>query len=248
MPPKSLIEFENVSYAYLKQPAVLKNINLSVKPGKCLAILGASGSGKSTLGKLMAGFLKPTSGQLIFDAKFHNTKNHLELCRKKQLVFQDPSSTLTPFYSPYRTLYDVLKLHFSLNELELNTKIEEILESFNLKKTLFHQKISKLSGGEKQRLSLARSFCIEPELLILDEPLSSCDPFLQKDILRLIKDAMQKRPLTVVVIVHDLAHAGFLADDICLLKEGQIESYQETAHFLTQPSSHYARLFVEAFY
>jgi len=105
-----------------------------------------------------------------------------------------------------------------------------------------------LSGGEKQRLNLARAFSIHPELLILDEPISSCDPFLQKDILYLIKTTMKQKNLGIIVILHDLHHAEFLADDICLFHEGKIDSIESKDQFISNPKTDYARAFIDAFY
>jgi ABC-type dipeptide/oligopeptide/nickel transport system ATPase subunit len=243
-----LCQLQNIGFHYPGEKLLLNKINLELFKGSSLAILGASGSGKSTLAHLLSGFLMPTQGQIVWDPVFLQVTHPRQVYRKKQMVFQDPSSALTPFYTPYRTLYDILNLHFDLTKDELDEKIRHYLGTFGLDQKVFHQKNSKLSGGEKQRLCLARAFCLEPELIVLDEPLSSCDPFLQKEILNLIKQTRQKTGLTLVSILHNLHHASFIADKICLIHNGSIESYGSTQEFLSSPATSYTQKFVEAFY
>jgi ABC-type dipeptide/oligopeptide/nickel transport system ATPase subunit len=242
----TLCSLNNLSFAYKQGKPLLKNISLEIKKGECLAILGGSGSGKSTLGYLLAGFLHPTHGEILW-ADEMQAATPLGQALKKQMVFQDPSSALTPFYTPYKTLYEILKLHFPLSHEELEAQVKKHLILLGLSPELFHKKNRLLSGGEKQRLALARAFCLQPKLLILDEPISSCDLFLQKTILTLLKEKIHDLQITVVVVLHDIHHARFLADKICLLHEGQIEAYGTKETFFTGTHTPYTEMFLEAF-
>jgi len=229
---KLLLEVKDLSFCYPRSLKVLNNINFSLVKGECFCLLGASGSGKSTLGQIIQGFLKPTSGDLIWDKSFLQFKEPLEVYRKKQMVSQDPSSSLSPFYTPYKTLKEVLRFHFDYEEEFLDEKIKNYLELFGIKESVTHQKNHLLSGGEKQRLCLARALSVNPELLILDEPLSSCDPFMQKEILYLLKSAISKLGLSVLIILHDLKHAGFIADRIGFLEDGTLKHIYTKEEFL----------------
>lgn len=240
-----LCSITNISYSYDSRQNQIEGISIKLKQGQALAVLGASGSGKSTLARLIAGFLSPTSGAIDFS---ENLSRDFNAFRLRQMVFQDPSSALTPFYTPYKTLKEVLKLHFPQELKELDKKIENLLEEVGLDRDLFHKKIHQLSGGEKQRLLIARCLSIKPKLIILDEPLSSCDPLLQKEILDILKNKMQSENLSVLIILHDLNHACYIADEILLLHEGKQEAFGETCDFISSPQSLYTQAFLEAFY
>jgi peptide/nickel transport system ATP-binding protein len=238
---------KNLSFHYALNKPILKQLNLDLHKGECLAILGGSGSGKSTLGHLLAGFLTPSSGELTFYNQDKNSLNPLEKFRQKQMVFQDPASALTPFYTPFKTLYEVIKLHFKISKQEMEEKVKKTLTQFGLAEAVFYKKNSSLSGGEKQRLVMARAFCLNPELLILDEPVSSCDILLQKSILSTLKEQIKEQGTTVVIILHDIHQAMFIADTLCLLHEGQIEAYGSSKSLLSTPQSPYTEKFIVAF-
>lgn len=242
-----ICKIQSLNFSYNKH-SVLKNINLDITKGKCLAILGASGSGKSTLGKLLAGLLSPQeSSSIAWFLDERDEKNNLIMKRQKQLVFQDPSASLTPFYTPFKTIYELLNLHFPDTKLALEAQTADILHQFGLVDELFHRKIKYLSGGQKQRLNFARAFCLKPSFLILDEPLSSCDVFLQKDILDLLKKAIYELNITCIIILHDLYQAAYIADTICLLHNGQIEAIGDKHNFLKSPPTPYACQFLSSF-
>lgn len=244
---KTLIcKIQSLSFSYGKQE-VLKDINLEIEKGKCLVILGASGSGKSTLGQILAGLITPVHPNTISWIDSIDQKNTLLKKRHTQLVFQDPGAALTPFYTPFKTIFEVLKLHCSDTQATLEKKTVETLLQFGLNEDIFHKKIKFLSGGQKQRLNLARAFCLKPELLILDEPLSSCDVFLQKEILDLLKKTIKESSLSCVIILHDLYQAAYIADTICLLHKGVIEAIGSKDTFLKTPPTPYAQKFLASF-
>ena len=240
-----ICRIDNLTFSYRTYP-VLKGITMTLKQGECLAICGASGSGKSTLGKILAGYIETDTPSITWSKEMAIVENRLENCRKRQLVFQDPSSALSLFYTPFRTIFETLKLHFPEDTHILNQQTSEILNQFGLKSELFHKKIHLLSGGQKQRLAIARAFCVRPKLLVLDEPLSSCDVFLQKEILDLIKTSIKQFNLTCCFILHDLAQAAYIADTLCLLQNGQIEAEGPIDEVLKNPPTEYARAFFES--
>lgn len=247
MNDSTVCKIQSLNFAYNKHD-ILKNVSLNIEKGQCLVILGASGSGKSTLGKILAGHLSPQNKESIsWHIKTKNNTCYLEQKRQTQLVYQDPGSALTPFYTPLKTISEVLNLHFPSSKLNLEEQAATLLEQFGLTKDLFHRKIKFLSGGQKQRLNLARAFSIKPSVLILDEPLSSCDVFLQKEILDLLKKTINESNLTCIIILHDLYQAAYIADTICLLNEGSIDSMGPTENFLKSPPTPYAKKFLESF-
>jgi ABC-type dipeptide/oligopeptide/nickel transport system ATPase subunit len=247
MKTNSLCKIQSLNFSFGKHK-ILKDVSLEIKKGRCLAILGASGSGKTTLGKILAGLILPHDpSSITWQHETSQETSALEQKRLRQLVFQDPSASLTPFYTPFKTIFEVLKLHYPNSKDYLENQTAQILERFGLYKDLFHRKIKCLSGGQKQRLNLARAYCLKPDLLILDEPLSSCDVFLQKEILDLLKKTIQESNLTCVIILHDLYQAAYIADTICLLNEGSIDSIGSKETFLKSPPTPYAQKFLESF-
>lgn len=242
----NLCTFSHVFFKYHDKKYILKDLNFSLKKGECLAILGSSGSGRSTLGALLAHQLAPSSGQILWPEGFFQFPKTLSCYGKLQRVFQDPSSALTPFYTPYRTLEEVLKLHQVLDPLQRKEKIEELLNEVELSPVVFHQKNKYLSGGEKQRLVLARALCLNPEVLILDEPTSSCDLSTQASILIHLKKRIEKTGMSVVIILHSFAQAAFLADRLCILHHGVIEEIGSTQEILTSPASSYTQMLLAA--
>lgn len=247
MNDSTVCKIQSLNFAYNRH-AILKNVSLDIKKGQCLVILGASGSGKSTLGKILAGHLMPLNKDAIsWQIKTQNNPSHLEIKRQTQLVYQDPGSALTPFYTPFKTIAEVLNLHFPSSKSSIESQAITLLEQFGLTKDLYHRKIKFLSGGQKQRLNLARAFSIKPSVLILDEPLSSCDVFLQKEILDLLKKTIKESNLTCIIILHDLYQAAYIADTICLLNEGAIDSMGPTETFIKSPPTPYAKKFLESF-
>jgi len=238
---EALCTLKAVSFDYPGKKGILSRISLALYPGECLAILGGSGSGKSTLGALFSGQLNPSSGTLTWKGGFFQTPKTLQSFRKLQRVFQDPSSALTAFYTPYTTLNEVLKLHFPLTIEERETRIVTLLKEVGLSPLLAHQKIKTLSGGEKQRLVLARALAVDPEILILDEPTSSCDLSLQASLLLKFKALVKEKKMTLVIILHSLSQARYLADRICILKEGKIEELSSTEDLFTRPQTEYTQ-------
>lgn len=236
----ALCTLSHVFFHYQEKKHILKDLSFSIEKGECLAILGGSGSGKSTLGALLAEGLKPSSGKILWEEGFFKSPKSLGCYRKLQRVFQDPSSALTPFYTPYRTLEEVLKLHGRSKD-ELSEQIETSLLEVGFPKSLFHQKIKTLSGGEKQRLVLARALCLNPEILILDEPTSSCDLSIQASLLLELKKRVKEKKMTLIIILHSLEQAAYLADRICILHHGIIEELGPAESVLNNPKSAYTQ-------
>jgi len=220
----NVLELVNIRKSFGSE-LVLNNLSLTVPEHTATALIGASGSGKSTLAYLIAGQLIPDFGLIFWKKDFLDVDKPLDRFKKIQLVFQDPSSALTPFYTPFRTIKEVLKLHFEFSEIELVEKTTQALSEVGIFEEVFHREIIHLSGGQKQRLVIARALCVNPELLILDEPTSSCDLLLQAQILTMIKKKQRQTNLSVIMISHDIKLSLKLADKILVLDKGVIDYF-----------------------
>jgi len=214
-----MIEFRGVWFKYDEEGEyVLKDINLTVKRGEIISILGDNGSGKTTLIKHMNGLLKPTMGDVYVDGVNTKEKPISELSRKVAIVFQYPEKM---FFSPSveEELKATLK-NFGVEGEELESRVEEILEEFRLADLRGRTPFS-LSGGEQRRLSIAIAFSWDPDYIILDEPTTGLDGESRRDLTKTIENVLSKGK-TVIIVTHDLEYLFEFAPKIILLNQGTI--------------------------
>ncbi len=211
----------DVNKAY-KDHKVLKNINLSVKKGETVAVIGASGSGKSTLLKLMIGLEKPTSGEIWIKDKEISGLNEEELDEIRLnmgMVFQ--YSALFDSMTVADNVAFGLREHSNKSEDEISRIVEEKLDTVDLKEFGGYMP-NELSGGMKKRVSLARAIAFEPEIIFYDEPTSGLDPIMSGKIDNLIKYTQKKMNVTSIVVTHDINSAYYIADRIAMIYEGEM--------------------------
>jgi ATPase components of various ABC-type transport systems, contain duplicated ATPase len=220
-----IITANNIWFSYKKNKTdkdtefILKDISFSLKKGNILGINGESGSGKTTLAKLIAGILIPSRGSLVFN--YNNTKDIK--ANPAQLLFQNSEELI----NPYRIVKDVLTESIEIkNKHALNTDeiLNNILEITGTEKKLLHQKCYELSGGERQKVALARLLAVKPELLILDEPFSAQDVESQLNLLTLFKKINKDEDITVICISHLTNVLKHLTENIITVKDGKIKS------------------------
>lgn len=215
-----MIKFENINFAYEKNREVLKNINFHIKKGKKIAFLGENGSGKSTLFLLMNGILKASSGDIQIDReKLLHKKDVLTNIRKKLgIVFQDPETQIIAPTVLQEMAYGLQNLEIPRAEIE--TIVDSALEEVGLsqcKTKLCHT----LSYGQKKRLSIASIFAMNPDIIVLDEPLVWLDPKNYNKVIELLEEKVKSQK-TIVFSTHDVNFAYNFADYIYVLKNGEI--------------------------
>lgn len=222
---KKLI-IENVSKHYDKK-AILSKINLSVSQNECLGIMGESGSGKSTLAKLLVGLDSFDEGNIIFNEISYKNINKKQLSlihRKIQLVFQNAFGAVNPKYTVEKVLTEPLKIHYKkeLSYEEMKKRAENFLGKVGLKPEFISQKATQLSGGQLQRVCIARALILEPEIIIFDESVSGLDPIIQEQILELLGSLKETMNLTYIFISHDFEACYYLCDKIAIIENGEI--------------------------
>lgn len=210
-----MLKLNQISFHYENDSNILENITFSVDSGEIVAILGNSGSGKSTLLNILCGLAFPDKGSVFLDdVDITNIP-----CEKRNvgLIFQD--------YALFPHLTVEKNVAFALK----NKKDPIVMEMLSLVKMQDFKKRypHELSGGEKQRVAIARSLCARPELLLLDEPFSNLDADLRKNVRREIKSILQKSKTTAIIVTHDIDDALDLASRIIYLKHGRIEKIEE---------------------
>lgn len=202
----------------------VNNVSIKIKKGETLGLVGESASGKTTLGKIVLGLTRADKGSLYIDGKDINEylrKTPREIRRMMQIVFQDPYGSL----DPHMRMGDIVNEGHSI--LGTNRKKrDDILKDILSKVNLFYKDRLKyphqFSGGERQRIAIARALAVNPEFLVLDEPVSSLDVLIQAGILELLKNLQEEFNLTYLFISHDLRVVGYMSDEIAVMRKGEI--------------------------
>lgn len=201
----------------------LNGVTFSVENESILSVIGESGSGKTTLAMIASFLEEPTEGYLYFKNKIiDKSQSKKALWREIQLVFQDPGRSLNPKRSVEFLLKEPLLNYSICHQKEMEKKIDYLLELFELPEYLKKRKADELSGGEKQRIAIARALSVSPSLLILDEPFSFIDPLVKKQTLSVLIDYKKKNRMSWIFINHDLQSIGSFSDYVIILYKGLI--------------------------
>jgi len=209
------VELINITKKYGEQE-VLNSFSLDIEKGKCLAIMGESGSGKSTIAKIIIGLEKQNSGTVKIFTK------------DIEFLFQDSYNALNPRISVEDLIYEPLQFLPNIDVKKKKEIVLELLEQVELSSELLTRKRDELSGGQLQRVCLARALSTKPQIMIFDESLSGLDPLVQDKILDLLYKIQKQYQLTYIFISHDFRLCYFLADRIILIDSGNIiEDFKE---------------------
>ena len=221
----------------------LNNINLKIAKGQTIGIVGESGCGKSTLGKLILKLLEPTSGEVFYKEKNITKLSNKELRplrQKLQIVFQNPYSSLNPRMKIKDIISEPIIVHRILNRKnEITDRVNELLTSVGLEKSHGEKYPHELSGGQRQRVAIARALSLNPEFIILDEPVSALDVSVQSQILNLLIDLQKKFNLTYLFISHNLSVVGFISTHIAVMYLGHIVEYGDKKSIISTPKHPY---------
>lgn len=220
---------------------VLRDISFACGPGECLGIIGESGSGKSTLGRLLLGIEKPDRGTIMFDGK--RVGERKARWGKISAVFQDYTSSINPFYTVEQALLEPLKLQ-GWSRRDRHSKIDLLLHQVGLDPSYRSKYPHELSGGEAQRVCIARAVATEPKLILLDEAVSSLDGSVQLQVLELLRSLRQMYGMSYIFITHDIQAAAYICDRVMIIRSGHIEEIVAVEQ-LKDVQSAYARKLLE---
>ncbi len=214
-----------------------------------MGIVGESGSGKSTLAKIVLGLLKPDRGDIFFEGKplsFFKKSEWKQFRKKTQVVFQNPFNSLDGRMTVREILEEPLRLNGERSQKILRMKVQGLLQEVDLSAGFIGRLPRELSGGECQRIALARAISTGPELLVCDEPVSSLDLLAQARILNLFLRLQIERSVAVLFVSHDLKVVRHLCDWVLVLKEGEVCEIGSCEQILQQPKHLYTRAIVQA--
>ena len=223
---------------------VLFDVSLKVSQGTCLGILGESGSGKSTLGRVICGLLKPDTGEVkIQDVSVYASRNgRKNLQNRLSVVFQDYTTSANPRFRVKEIIAEGLAARERNQKIRLNRleEINRLLELVGLNSSYANRYPHELSGGQLQRVCIARAVACQPEIILFDEAISSLDAHTQIQIMDLLHDLKEKLGLTYIFITHDLTSVTYLCDDVLFLYHGRITEHIPVSR-IAETKDDYAR-------
>ena len=244
-----ILEAKDVSASYTGKDKVLDNINLKVRRGRTVALVGESGSGKSTLARVITGLLPPLSGKILYrneelpPALQSRTRESL---RQMQMIYQMPDTALNPRQKIRKIIGRPLSFYFGIRGQECEDRILELLDMIELPDHYIERLPTELSGGEKQRICIARALAANPELIICDEVTSALDQLVAEGILELLQNLQNKLQVSYLFITHDLATVKAISDEIVVMLQGKIVEQGVKEKVLTPPHHEYTELLLSS--
>jgi peptide/nickel transport system ATP-binding protein len=255
-----LLQIEGVTKRYSSSRAIMSDesrdaqglitavnaVSLEVNVGQTVGLVGQSGSGKTTLGRLVLKLEPPSAGRILFeneDISLLRGKQLKDFRSKVQMIFQDPYESLDPRLSLKSTLEEPLIVHGIRNKSEMMMRIDDALTKVGL--TPAHRFINlrpdQLSGGQRQRAAIARALILRPKLVVADEPVSMLDVSVSAEILNLMLHLKKTMNIAYLFITHNLAHAAYFCDRICVMSQGQVIEEGFSEKILRNPEAEYTK-------
>lgn len=243
-----ILELQQVKkYFHFSRRRVLKavdNINIDIYSGETFGLVGESGCGKSTLGRTIKGIYTPTAGQVIFkgqDVAQMSKKEQKTYMRNVQMIFQDPYSSLNPRMTVKELISEGLEIHKLGTRTERERKVFETLALVGLNSEYVTRFAHEFSGGQRQRLAIARALAVEPKFIVCDEPISALDVSIQGQIVNLMKDLQKQFGLTYLFIAHDLSMVKYISDRVGVMYLGRLVELARKQELFDNPQHPYTQ-------
>jgi oligopeptide/dipeptide ABC transporter ATP-binding protein len=249
----ALIEALNIKKYFPTQGGrmvkAVDDVSFAVAKGETVGLVGESGCGKSTIGRVIMNLIEPTDGRLLFEDRniFELPRAERRALRRKMgIVFQDPYSSLNPRMNVLQIVGEPLVVHHKLKRARLREEVVRLLEQVGLKPEQMNRYPHQFSGGQRQRLGIARALALGPKFLVLDEPTSALDVSVQAQVLNLIKKLQAAKALTYLFITHDLNVVRHIADRVMVMYLGKLVEEGTVADIFERPLHPYTRALLSA--
>lgn len=252
MSTSSLLQLENVSKVFRVQGKKLhavENVSFSVDAGKTFGLVGESGSGKSTLGRVALRLLEADAGRVVFqglDLGKLPQKKIRAMRQDMQIIFQDPQASLNPRMTVGASIEDALIIHHLGTSAERQHRVQEVMERVGLPRQAMYAFPHELSGGQLQRVGIARALSVRPKLLVCDEPVSALDVSIQVQVLQLLRDLQQEMNLAYIFISHNLAVVEYLSDNVAVLYLGEVVEQAPAENLFQHPAHPYTQVLLQS--
>ena len=244
---EDLLIIENISKTFKvdknKELQALKNINIKLKKGECIGIVGESGCGKSTLARIIVGIERKTSGKIIFDNK---EIEGISKTKDIQMIFQNPLSSFNPRMKIVDYMWEPLRNYFKLSKKDSIPFIKKSLIDVGLDENALEKYPHEFSGGQLQRITIARAIIIKPKLIVCDEITSALDVSVQKQILELLKKLQKDLDLSYLFIGHDLAVVQDISQKIVVMYMGEIVEELDSIDLKSKAKHPYTKLLLNS--
>lgn len=222
---------------------ILREIDLEIPPNKTSVLIGPSGSGKSTILRIIIGLIQADCGAVRLDGEEIGSGNIMAIRHRMGYVIQEGG--LFPHLTA-RGNVSLLARHLGWNDDRIGRRVDELAELTHLRQDELDRFPAQLSGGQRQRVSLIRALMLDPEVLLLDEPLGALDPMIRSDLQMELREIFRSLQKTVVLVTHDISEAGFFGDLIVLLRDGRIVQQGKIGALLSKPADEFVTRFINA--
>jgi ABC-type glutathione transport system ATPase component len=225
------------------------DVSFTLEAGETLAIVGESGAGKSTTGRLVLRLIEPDAGSILFegqDVRQLGKKELIRLRQKMQMVFQDPYSSMDPRMTIGDAIGEPLLVHHKVPADERRQRAARLMQRVGLRTQMLDRYPGELSGGQLQRIAIARALTLEPSMIVADEAVAALDASVRAQVLNLMADLQQELGLSYLFITHDLALVEVIADRVVVMRHGKLVEAGAVAQIFDSPQEAYTRELLDA--
>ena len=249
---EKLITLDGVCKYFKVSGGLLKavdNVNLDIYKGETLGLVGESGCGKSTLGRVTMGIYPATKGVMTYGGEkldLKKAKNRYQYAKKAQIIFQDPYASLNPRMTVSSIIEEGMIIHGMYDEAKRKERVYELLELVGLNREHANRFPHEFSGGQQQRIGIARALAVEPEFIVCDEPISALDVSIQSQVVNMLEDLQQERGLTYLFIAHDISVVRHISNRIGVMYLGNVVELAESYEIYKNPIHPYTKTLMSA--
>lgn len=254
MTDKVLLKAEHIKKYYQvpnglfrkKPKKIVDDVSLEIREGETVGLVGESGCGKSTLGKVLIGTVPPTNGSVIFDGKTVTKENAKDFVTDIQMIFQDPLSSLNPRMTVFDIIAEPLRVCKVCDKSEIESRVYNLFDTVGIHRHLAFRYPHEFSGGQCQRIGIARALALNPRLIVCDEPVSALDVSIKAQIINMFGDIQKEQNIALLFITHDLLTVRYIAHRIAVMYLGHIVEIADTEELYNHPLHPYTKALLSA--